>query len=118
MGGRGGDRDLLLLSAGEALQSLADRHRRRELRERPADPVADPLGRKAEVLHRERQLIFHRIHHELCLGILKDETHQVGHAAGCQRDRIAAEHVGPARPRFRQRRADDPLRAGAVPDCA
>jgi hypothetical protein len=94
----GRDRDALLLTAGETADAPVAQARDAEQIEHLFDPFAHRRGRQREVLHGERQLILHCIYHELRLGVLEDETHQVGHATRGQRHRVAAEHIGAAGP--------------------
>ena len=91
-------RHALLLAAGKRADAPAAQVRDAHLIQHLFDALAHGGRRQGEVFHGERQLILHRVHHKLRLGILKDKAHQIRHAARGQRGRVAAEYVDLSRP--------------------
>src|SRR5690606_26256529 len=74
----GGNRDLLLLAAGERRQFPVEQVARAHHVQRPVDALADLSGGQAAVLQPEGDLVEHRQRAELRLRILLHQPHDLG----------------------------------------
>ena len=59
-------------------------------------PLAHQGLGQVVVLHGEGQFVLHRVHHELGLRVLEDESHQAAHAPGRLGHRVVACHPNPS----------------------
>ena len=77
-----GDRQALLLTAGERRRRPVLRIREVHLRERAVHPRPDRLGGDAVILETERHVVAGARHHELRLGILEHDARRVTRVVG------------------------------------